>query len=167
MILNDPHLTARQLASWLDIVIGNTHTLLLTKFSGLSCVCSWWILYLLSPPQKNIHVEMCQYLIWQVANDADYLNNVITANKMWIYFYSPVFKQQTRKWVARSFSHLLTPHAKKSKIKCMVFTLFNQEGQVYTHTHTHTHTHNARWSNSQWGFVCQNPKASYYGAYPM
>ncbi len=33
MILNDPHLTVRQLASLLDISIGSTHTRLLTKLS--------------------------------------------------------------------------------------------------------------------------------------
>ncbi len=54
MILDDPHLTVRQLASSLETP---AHTLPLTKL-GLSHVYAQWIPHLLSRQQKNIPVEM-------------------------------------------------------------------------------------------------------------
>ncbi len=52
MILHDPHLTARQLALLLGILIGNMHTLLSTKLC-LSHACAQWIPHLLSSQQKK------------------------------------------------------------------------------------------------------------------
>ncbi len=37
---------------------------------------------------KNVRVEIFQYLIEQVANGTDYLNDVITIDKMWTYCWS-------------------------------------------------------------------------------
>ncbi len=93
MILDNPHSTVRQLTSLPDILIGSAHTLLSTKL-GIFQVCAQWIPCLLSSWQKNpICVEVCQYLIEQLANYTDCLNNVITANEMWIYYYHSSFKQ--------------------------------------------------------------------------
>ncbi len=80
-----------------------------------------------------MHIEVCQYLIEQIANYADYLNKIITANKMLIYCYDPMFEQQMREWVPWGSSHPLKPHAIELKIKCIVITFFDQEGLVYTH----------------------------------
>ncbi len=52
MIQDDPQLTVRQLASFLDISIGSLHILLLTKLS-FSCAFARWISHLLSPQQKT------------------------------------------------------------------------------------------------------------------
>ncbi len=76
---------------------------------------------------------MCKYVIKQVASDTDYLNNIITTNEMWNYCYNPAFKQQMSEWVLRDSFHPLKPSTKKSKMKCIVITFFNQEGLVYTH----------------------------------
>ncbi len=51
--------------------------------------------YLHHNKEKNIRAGVCQYLTEQVANDMDYLNNVITANEMWIYYYNSVCIQAT------------------------------------------------------------------------
>ncbi len=76
MILDNAYLTERQLALLLDISMGSTHAILLTKF-GLVCVFD----------------EFCNFLIEQVVNNADYLNNIITANETCIYCYDPMFKK--------------------------------------------------------------------------
>ncbi len=74
----------------------------------------------------------------QLANYADHLNNIITANDTQIYCYDPVFKQQMSKWVPSGSSHLLKWYGTKLKMKCMD-TTFNWE-HLIKHTHTHTHT---------------------------
>ncbi len=90
-ILNVPHLSVRQFASLLDILIGSTHTLILTKL-GLAymymCVRSIFIL----TTTKNVCIEVYPYLKEQVANNMDYLNDVITTDETWIYCYDPAFK---------------------------------------------------------------------------
>ncbi len=50
---------------------------------------------LLSSQQKNVCVEVCQYLIKQVAHVVDYLNNIITTVWTWTYWYDHMFQQQT------------------------------------------------------------------------
>ncbi len=48
--------------------------------------------------KKNVRDEVYQYLIKQIANDMDYLNNIITTDKILISCYDPAFKQQTSEW---------------------------------------------------------------------
>ncbi len=47
--------------------------------------------FTLTTTKKNARVEVCEYLM-QVANDMDYLSNVITANMVRIYCHDPTFK---------------------------------------------------------------------------
>ncbi len=139
-----PKLIVRQRASLLDISIGSTHIPLSIEL-GLPRVYVWWILHLFSSQQKTVSVKVCQYLMEQVVNEVDYLNNIITTDKTWIYCYNPMFKQQTSKLVLRGSSHLLKPLATKLKIKCMVITFFDQKGLVYTRAVPDSQTVNADW----------------------
>ncbi len=72
----------RHPASLLDISIEGMHTFFQQNLVFL--LCAQWVPHSLSPQQKNVCIEGCQYLIEQVVNDMDYLNNVITANETWI-----------------------------------------------------------------------------------
>ncbi len=71
--------------------------ILFFQLNSIFLVRTQWILYLLSPQQKTLCVKVYQYLIEQIANKMDYLNNVITAGEIWIYYYYPTFKQETSK----------------------------------------------------------------------
>ncbi len=113
--------------------------------NSIFLVCTWWIPHLLSPQQKKIYVEVCQYLIGQVANDTDYLNNVITTNETRIYCYNSMFKQQMIEWVPQGFPCPLKPHNKKLKMKCMVIMFFSWEGLVYVHTMPDVQMVNVDW----------------------
>ncbi len=70
----------------------------------------------------------------QVVKEAKYLNNVITADYVWIYCYNTTFKQQTSEWVPQGSFHPLKLHAAISKMKCKVITFFYWEGLVYANT---------------------------------
>ncbi len=72
----------------------------------------------------------------------------ITTSETWINCYNPVFKQQTSECVLRGFSLPLKPCARKSKMKYMVITFFDQE--VHTHTHTHTTMPDGQTVNVDW-----------------
>ncbi len=86
-----------------------------------------------------------QYLIEQIANNANYLNNIITADKAWIYCYDPVFKQQMSEQILRGSCRPLKPHTMKSKLKCMISTFRNWESLMYTYTLPDGQTVNVDW----------------------
>ncbi len=117
----------------LDISIGSAHTLHAIKLDP-SRMHTRRIPCLLSPQQKNASVEACQYLMKQVDNNANYLNNVITTDAMWIYCYNHRFMQQTSARVVRGSLYPLQPCVIKLKMKSMVNIFFNRNGLVYTHT---------------------------------
>ncbi len=116
----------------------------MTKF-GLSRVLDRFSIYSHHNNKKIIRVEVSKYLIEQVANDTDYLNNEITTDDTCTYCYDPVLKQEISKWVPWRFSYSLKPCTAKSKMKCMVTSFFNREGLVYTHTVPDGETVNADW----------------------
>ncbi len=132
MILQDPHLTETTcfIAKHLDRESAHSS---FNWTQSVSCVCSIDSSFSLTTTKKNIPVEVWQYLIEQVANNMGYLNNVITADEMWIYCYDPTFKQQTSELVPWSSSWSLKLHASKLKMKCMVITFFDWKGMAYTH----------------------------------
>ncbi len=80
--------------------------------------------------KKNVSVEVCQYLIEQIATYMGYLNNVITANNTWIYCYDPMFKQLISEWVPWGSSRTIKPRTIKLEIKYMVVTFFDWEGLI-------------------------------------
>ncbi len=45
--------------------------------------------------------------MFEIANDMDYLTNVIIAYETWSYCYDIVFKQETSQWVPQGSSHRL------------------------------------------------------------
>ncbi len=110
VILDEPHLTVRQLAWLLYIII---RLFFWPNSVFLICMLDGFCVYS-HHNKKPIRIEVCQYLIEQVANDTNYLNNIVTANEMWIYCYNPEFKQQTSEWVLWG-SHLLKSRATKLK----------------------------------------------------
>ncbi len=80
-----------------------------------------WIPYLLLLQQKNVRVEVCQYLTEHLANDVDHFD------EMWIYCYYSTFKQQTSEWVPQGSPCPLKPCAMESKMKSMVIAFFEQK----------------------------------------
>ena len=144
IIREDPHLTVRQFATLLNISVGSAHTLL-TDVLGLSRVCARWIPRLLSPEQKLNRVEVCRYWTEKVADDPEWLDNVITADETWIYLYDPALKQQSSEWVRKGGSRPLKARAAKSALKVMVITFFDMKGMIYTHTVPHGQTVNAKY----------------------
>ncbi len=89
------------------------------------------------------------HMLEKVANDTDYLNNVITTDEMWIYCYNRTIEQPMSERVLQGSSLPLKPYATKSKMKCTVITFFDQEGLVYSHSGPDGQTINAKFGMSK------------------
>lgn len=134
MIRTDPRLTVRELASYLRISVGSTHTLL-KEHMNMSRVCARWIPRLLTPDQKHNRVELCEYWLKCIDEQGDsWWKNIITADESWIYCYDPETKQQSSEWVEKGGPPPKKARATKSAAKAMVITFFDYRGMVYTHT---------------------------------
>ena len=76
--------------------------------------------------------NVCLHLLKQIQSDRNFLKNVITGDKTWIFEYDPETKRQSKEWHTSSSPCPKKARMSKSKIKSFLICFFDIQGIVHT-----------------------------------
>jgi len=97
LVMQDRHITIRELADEVGVSIGSVHTIL-TADLGLRSVSAKFVPKLLTMEQEQLRLEIAQDMLDCVESDSNFLNTVVTGDESWVYGYDPETKAQSSQW---------------------------------------------------------------------
>jgi len=109
LVMQDRHITVRELADEVGVSTGSVHTIL-TVDLGLRTVSPKFVPKLLTMEQKQLRLEITQDMLDCVERDSNFLNTMITGEESWVYGYDPETKAQSSQW-----KHSSSPRSKKAR----------------------------------------------------
>ena len=140
LVMQDRHITVRELADKVGVSIGSAHTIL-TAYLGLRRVSAKFVPKLLTMEQKQLCLEIAQDMLDCIESDSNFLNTVITGDESWVYGYDPETKAQSSQW-----KHPSSPRPKKarqvrSNIKVLLAVFFRLLWGGASQIHTRPNRH--------------------------
>ena len=130
LLWSDRRLTVRMIASELNLNHTTVHQVL-TQEIAMRKLCAKIV-------PKNLTIEQDKrkdvrlHLLEWIQSDRNFLKNVITGNKTWIFEYDPETKQQSKEWHTSASPRQKKARMNKSKIKSMLICFFDSQGIVHT-----------------------------------
>ena len=103
IVLNDCRLKVREISDTVNISVGRVWHIL-HECLGMRKLCARWVPHLLTADHKRARVvasEQCLGMFQR--NSKDFLRRYVTADKMWIHYYTPDIKKmvETVDWAWR------------------------------------------------------------------
>ena len=130
MVMQDRHISCRQVAERLGISIEQADKIL-TKKLGYSKVSARWVPCLLTPEQKSTRctISMGNLELFE-ANEDNFLARFITMDETWVHHYQPETKEQSKHW-----KHTSSPAPKKATVvrstgKIMASVFWDYQGVI-------------------------------------
>jgi histone-lysine N-methyltransferase SETMAR len=75
---------------------------ILRNHLGMRKVSARWVPHHLNPNQMRARVEFSSFMLEKFdAGASKLVDNIITGDETWVYFYDPETKEQSRQWIAR------------------------------------------------------------------
>ena len=88
MVINDRHVTVKDIAEALCISAGSVHTAL-TGILGMSKLPTRWVPRMLTPDQKLNRLELSRAFLTRFLSDpANFLKRIVTQDKTWVHHFS-------------------------------------------------------------------------------
>ncbi|XP_077516560.1 protein GVQW3-like [Amblyomma americanum] len=112
VVMRDCHVTIREIAEEVGFSTFSAHCII-TKDSAMKRVAAKFVPKLLTVEQKQLCVEVSQYMLDSTNSDPDFMNTIITGDKSWVYRYDPETKSQSSQW-----KHSMSPRPKKVRQVC-------------------------------------------------
>ncbi|PNF41749.1 hypothetical protein B7P43_G03429 [Cryptotermes secundus] len=109
LVMEDCHITVRELANEIGVSIGSVHSIL-TEDLGRRRVSAKFVPKLLTMEQKHRRLEIAQDMLDNANSNPNFLNTVITGDESWVYGYDPETKMQSSQW-----KHPTSPRPKKAR----------------------------------------------------
>jgi len=122
-------LTVREVADEVGISIGSCHQIFTEKFQ-MHHVSAKFMPHLLTDDQKQNHAEISQELLVNANGNENFLKNIITGDKMWVYMYDVENKMQSSQWMGKGSPQPKNARMSWSKIK-VLFEFFDWKGIVH------------------------------------
>jgi len=95
----DPHITTRQLLSFVDIGSGSLQSILHDHLK-IRKLCARWVPHRLTQEQKMRRVDFCHFMLERYETaDRRRLAEVYTEDETWLYYYDIPLKRQSAMWV--------------------------------------------------------------------
>ena len=92
LLEEDNRVTIDELAEIVDVSHGSMYTILKDKL-GKSKKCAKWVPHFLTDEQKHLSIQICQANLHRHQEDPNFLNHIVTGNKMWVYCWDPLLKR--------------------------------------------------------------------------
>ena len=90
---------------WLEQLVGvslSSIVKILHEDLGMRKLSARWVPHRLSPEQMQARVKFAQLMLAKFDGGRSKLvNNILTGDETWVYFYDPETKEQSRQWVTR------------------------------------------------------------------
>ena len=127
----DPRISCEYIASELGLSSATAFRILKHKLCYKK-VCSRWVPHVLTPENKRLRVAYCRQLL-QVYGEGKpkRLDNIVTGDETWVYFYEPLRKQQTKAWVPKDGNPPEMPRRDRSEKKVLYTVFYNTTGIVF------------------------------------
>ncbi|XP_070395471.1 histone-lysine N-methyltransferase SETMAR-like [Dermacentor albipictus] len=124
--MRDRGVTIREIAEDVGIRTFSAHSIM-TQDMAMKRVAAKFMPKLLTVQQKQLGVEVSQYMLDSTNSDPDLMNTIIT----WVYGYDPETESQLSQW-----THSTSPRPKKarqvcSNVKVMLSAFFDSRGVVH------------------------------------
>ena len=100
MIRGNRHLTVREVGDKVGIGIGSCHQIFTEKLH-MCHISAKFVPRLLTDDQKENRVEICQELLANTNGNANFLKNIVTGDKTWVYGYNAETKMQSWQWMGK------------------------------------------------------------------
>jgi histone-lysine N-methyltransferase SETMAR len=87
-------------------------------------VCAQWIPHLLTEDQKPERVQIASQLLNRYKNaDQNRMNEIVTGDEIWVYFYEPDGKEESKVWVGENDkqSQIAQSSHLKTHYECIIF----------------------------------------------
>jgi len=123
-------LTVREVADKVGISIGSCHQIFTEKLH-ICHVSAEFVLRLLTDNQKENHLEISQELLANTNGNENFLKNIITGDKTWIYGYDAETKMQLWQWMGKGSPQPKKAWVSQSRIKVMLVVFFDWKGIVH------------------------------------
>ena len=96
-VLNDCHVTVREIAVEVGISTGSVHSIL-TEDLQMWRVLAKFVPKLLTEEQKELWKEICKDMLDCVNHDPEFMKTIITGGETWVNGYDPETKFQSSQW---------------------------------------------------------------------
>ncbi|XP_062578762.1 histone-lysine N-methyltransferase SETMAR-like [Saccostrea cucullata] len=101
------------------------HRLMLKK------VCARWVPHILTDEQKRVRVEICRQLLEKYEHcDFRRLNEIVTGDETWIFFFEPEIKRNNKVWVTDVKDRPQIARHGRTVRKVMYAIFFDSKGPV-------------------------------------
>jgi len=123
-------LTIRELSVEVGASYGTCQAIL-TQDLNMRRVAEKFVPRILTAEQKEWHLSVATNMLQEAESDENFMGQIITGNKTWVYGYDPETKRQSSQWKSAD-----SPRPKKvrqvwSKVKVMLIVFFDIEGIVH------------------------------------
>ncbi|XP_037570474.2 uncharacterized protein LOC119452325 [Dermacentor silvarum] len=130
VVMRDRRVTIREIAEEVGITTFSAHPIMVEDLA-MKIVAAKFMPKLLTLEQKQLRVEVSQYMLDSTNSDPDFMNTIITGDASWVYGYDPETKSQSSQW-----KHSTSPRPKKarqvrSNVKVMLTAFFDSRGVVH------------------------------------
>lgn len=104
---------------------------ILKEVLKLRKVCARWIPHLLTDVQKQERVRIASLLLARYKNaDQRRLNEVVTGDETWVYFYEPAGKENNKVWVGQNDDRPQIARRNRTSKRIMYALFFDSQGIV-------------------------------------
>ncbi|XP_061178417.1 histone-lysine N-methyltransferase SETMAR-like [Saccostrea echinata] len=130
MIADDAKYTVEEIADLTNINSSAVFRILKENLK-LRKVCARWVPHLLSEEQKRIRVEMASQLL-TIYEDCDQrrINEIVTGDETWIYFFEPETKLNNNVWIGENDTRPQIARRNRSVWRVMYALFFDSKGPV-------------------------------------
>ena len=130
-LTTDARKTLTEIAEETGISRSSTHNILKKdlKFSKLA---PKFVPHILTDEQKAARVRMCEYNLWELMDDPNYLSKVVTGDETWVSVFEMETKQSSKHWMkgGRGAVHPQKALHNRSVKKAMLTVFFDSKGMV-------------------------------------
>ena len=117
---------------WLERLVGVSHSTIvkiLHEHLGMRKLSARWVPHRLSPEQMQARVGFAQLMLARFDGGRSKLvDNILTGDETWVYFYDPETKEQSRQWVTNEEDTPLKFRRERSVGKVMAAVFFRRCG---------------------------------------
>ena len=133
LVDHNRRITVRELASCLDLSVGNVHRIL-HKQLGMRRVAARWIPRLLDKDQKQARVKAAQCFLQRFHKEGQqFLDRIVTVDETWVSTFDPETKQSSSMWKTPSSPSPQKARVCRSHKKQMFIVFYDTEGVILCH----------------------------------
>lgn len=131
IVRSDRKVTIDAIAEELGLSHGSVHAIVADKLSYKKCLTKW-VPKMLSVDQKKNRLEVAnEHLTKYAANGWAYMENTITEDESWVYYYDPPSKREAKKWRHSNSPYTQTSLSSRTTTKkLMLVTFFDAKGII-------------------------------------